>query len=271
MQSTSESAQGRNAQTACHRRKVNRRESYVVKPVRALAKSPLSQETLRLPSPSAALRDCRAISAKGLGAFISLNVRVSLEQEAFTSQLALTEGAPKEKSKAAADLNATKGGTRDVDTVVKRRHAVRSSAAYQGANVAGRNYVIDDHVIAGSVVYRPIEELTLSLDYMQSLHDFDVDSFVAQRNTSYNAEISYNAAKAERASTLLARLPRTRIFSRRPLRGLQSMIRGNVARAMLFDLDQAIQSLSNWLGAGDPACVRLTSNYHTLIRIWAEA
>jgi PKHD-type hydroxylase len=52
---------------------------------------------------------------------------------------------------------------------------------------------------------------------------------------------------------------------------LQSMIRDNVARALLFDLDQAIQSLSNRLGAGDPACVRLTGIYHNLIRIWAEA
>lgn len=52
---------------------------------------------------------------------------------------------------------------------------------------------------------------------------------------------------------------------------LQSMIRDNVARALLFDLDQAIQSLSVRLGAGDPACVRLTGIYHNLIRKWAEA
>jgi PKHD-type hydroxylase len=52
---------------------------------------------------------------------------------------------------------------------------------------------------------------------------------------------------------------------------LQSMIRDNVVRALLFDLDQAIQSLSNRLGPGDPACVRLTGIYHNLIRKWAEA
>lgn len=52
---------------------------------------------------------------------------------------------------------------------------------------------------------------------------------------------------------------------------LQSMIRDNMARGLLFDLDQAIQSLSDRFGAGDPACVRLTGIYHNLIRIWAEA
>lgn len=52
---------------------------------------------------------------------------------------------------------------------------------------------------------------------------------------------------------------------------MQSMIRDNVARALLFDLDQAIQSLTTRLGAGDPACVKLSGVYHNLIRTWAEA
>jgi PKHD-type hydroxylase len=52
---------------------------------------------------------------------------------------------------------------------------------------------------------------------------------------------------------------------------LQSMIRDNVARALLFDLDQAVQSLSTRFGSGDPACVKLTAVYHNLIRTWAEA
>lgn len=51
---------------------------------------------------------------------------------------------------------------------------------------------------------------------------------------------------------------------------LQSMIRDNVARALLFDLDQAIQSLTERFGAGDPACVKLSGVYHNLIRTWAE-
>jgi PKHD-type hydroxylase len=52
---------------------------------------------------------------------------------------------------------------------------------------------------------------------------------------------------------------------------LQSMVRDNVARALLFDLDQTIQSLITRLGAADPACVKLAGIYHNLIRTWAEA
>ena len=51
---------------------------------------------------------------------------------------------------------------------------------------------------------------------------------------------------------------------------LQSMIRDNVARALLFDLDRTIQSLTQRLGGGDSACVKLTAIYHNLIRTWAE-
>lgn len=50
---------------------------------------------------------------------------------------------------------------------------------------------------------------------------------------------------------------------------LQSMIRDNHQRSMLFDMDVAIQRL----GAdspGHPAVVQLTGVYHNLIRTWAE-
>jgi PKHD-type hydroxylase len=51
---------------------------------------------------------------------------------------------------------------------------------------------------------------------------------------------------------------------------LQSMIRSDAHRTMLFDLDQTIQSLAMRLGTGDSEVVRLTGIYHNLIRTWAE-
>ena len=52
---------------------------------------------------------------------------------------------------------------------------------------------------------------------------------------------------------------------------LQSMVRDDSARSLLFDLDQTIQELSAERGVEDPACVRLTGIYHNLIRYWADA
>jgi PKHD-type hydroxylase len=52
---------------------------------------------------------------------------------------------------------------------------------------------------------------------------------------------------------------------------LQSMIREDSARSLLFDLDQSIQELTAQKGVEDPVCVRLTGIYHNLIRYWADA
>ena len=51
---------------------------------------------------------------------------------------------------------------------------------------------------------------------------------------------------------------------------LQSMIRDERARSMIYDLDMAIQGIIGRIGAGDPEAVRLTGVYHNLIRYWAE-
>src|SRR5579871_5887983 len=51
---------------------------------------------------------------------------------------------------------------------------------------------------------------------------------------------------------------------------LQSMIRDDRARSMIFDLDTAIQNLVERLGRDDPETVKLTGIYHNLIRYWAE-
>lgn len=51
---------------------------------------------------------------------------------------------------------------------------------------------------------------------------------------------------------------------------LQSMVRDNEKREMLFDLDQSIQTLSVERGSNDPEVKRLTTVYHNLVRTWAE-
>jgi len=51
---------------------------------------------------------------------------------------------------------------------------------------------------------------------------------------------------------------------------LQSMIRDNHARSLIYDLDTVIQALVERLGRDDPETVKLTSIYHNLIREWSE-
>ena len=49
------------------------------------------------------------------------------------------------------------------------------------------------------------------------------------------------------------------------------MVRDEGARASLFDLDQAIQTLAAQVGQGDPSIMRLTGVYHNLLRHWADS
>jgi len=51
---------------------------------------------------------------------------------------------------------------------------------------------------------------------------------------------------------------------------IQSMIRDESARAMLFELDNAIQSLRKQVGDSEEV-VSLTGLYHNLVRRWADA
>lgn len=50
---------------------------------------------------------------------------------------------------------------------------------------------------------------------------------------------------------------------------IQSMVREDAQRALLFELDTAIQRL-NQTGGDAQAVMRLTGSYHNLLRMWAE-
>jgi PKHD-type hydroxylase len=51
---------------------------------------------------------------------------------------------------------------------------------------------------------------------------------------------------------------------------VQSMVRSEAARSILFDLDQSVQALAASLGQGDAEVVRLTAVYHNLMRQFAD-
>lgn len=52
---------------------------------------------------------------------------------------------------------------------------------------------------------------------------------------------------------------------------LQSMVRDDASRQMLFDLDSSIQALAVDLGHDNAQVIRLTGIYHNLLRRWGDA
>jgi PKHD-type hydroxylase len=52
---------------------------------------------------------------------------------------------------------------------------------------------------------------------------------------------------------------------------VQSMVRDDAARTILFDLDRSIQAIATDRGQDDAEVIRLTGVYHNLLRRWADA
>ena len=50
----------------------------------------------------------------------------------------------------------------------------------------------------------------------------------------------------------------------------QSMVRADAQRSLLYDLDNAIQAMSQKAGQGDPAVVSLAGTYNNLLRMWCD-
>jgi PKHD-type hydroxylase len=114
--------------------------------------------------------------------------------------------------------------------------------------------------------------------------DLSVTLFLAEPGEYDGGELTvedkYGTQEAKLPAGDLVLYPSTSLHHVKPVtRGariasffwLQSMVRDDNARTMLFDLDQTIQQLSAERGIEDTACVRLTGIYHNLIRCWADA
>ncbi|MGZ8312452.1 MAG: Fe2+-dependent dioxygenase [Allosphingosinicella sp.] len=72
------------------------------------------------------------------------------------------------------------------------------------------------------------------------------------------------------ASTLHRVEPVTRGARTASFFWIQSMVRDDGARTLLFDLDRSIQALAADRGQDDHEIIRLTGIYHNLLRRWAD-
>jgi len=93
-------------------------------------------------------------------------------------------------------------------------------------------------------------------------------------------EDSYGAHEVKLAAGDMILYPATSLHRVEPVtRGvrlasffwIESMVRDDGQRTLLFDLDVGIRSLAERVGDGDPAIVSLTGTYHNLLRRWADA
>lgn len=113
--------------------------------------------------------------------------------------------------------------------------------------------------------------------------DLSITVFLAERDEYDGGELvvedSYGAHQVKLAAGDAVIYPATSLHHVKPVtRGfrvasffwIQSMIRDERARLMLYELDQTIQKLTTQLGVDHAEVVTLTGIYHNLIRFWAE-
>jgi len=65
--------------------------------------------------------------------------------------------------------------------------------------------------------------------------------------------------------------PVTRGFRVASFFWIESMVRSDEARRLLFDMDAHLMRLRSSVGETDPAVIGLTGTYHNLLRMWADA
>ena len=65
--------------------------------------------------------------------------------------------------------------------------------------------------------------------------------------------------------------PVTRGFRVASFFWIESMVRSDEARRLLFDMDAHLMRLRTTVGEADPAVIGLTGTYHNLLRMWADA
>src|ERR1700712_5195721 len=64
--------------------------------------------------------------------------------------------------------------------------------------------------------------------------------------------------------------PVTRGFRLASFFWLESMVRSDEARRLLFEMDSNLMLLRSTVGEEDPAVIGLTGTYHNLLRMWAD-
>jgi PKHD-type hydroxylase len=65
--------------------------------------------------------------------------------------------------------------------------------------------------------------------------------------------------------------PVTRGFRVASFFWLESMVRSDEQRRLLFDMDAHLMRLRSTVGETDPAVIGLTGTYHNLLRLWADS
>jgi PKHD-type hydroxylase len=163
-----------------------------------------------------------------------------------------------------------------------QRHALFFSAALPKQvspplfnRYTGEANSFDDHV-DGAVRYLPGGAGRVRTDLSCTLFLADIDDYDGGELT---IDDTFGPRQVKLAAGDLLLYPGTSVHRVEPVtRGVrlasyfwvQSMVRGDAERRLLFEMDRHLMRLRSTLGEDDPAIVGLTGTYHNLLRMWVD-
>jgi PKHD-type hydroxylase len=213
------------------------------------------------------------------------DARAILERAAWTDGR-LTSGVQSAQVKNNEQLPQDGAETKALQQIVLgglNRHARFFSAAlprriypplfnrYGGATNAFGNHV-DNAVrfIPGTLGERVRTDISCTL-FLNEPADYDggelivEDTFGSQRiKFAAGDMVLYPGTSVHRVE------PVTRGFRLASFFWLESMVRSDEQRRLLFDMDSHLMRLRTSIGETDPAVIGLTGTYHNLLRLWAD-
>ncbi len=196
----------------------------------------------------------------------------------------VTAGEQSGLAKRNRQLPAGSDAARDAGVMV--RDACRRSPLFMSAalphtvypplfNRYGAGQAFDDH-IDNALRFHHETGVRIRTDLSATLFLADLDSYDGGELT---IEDTYGVHEVKLAAGDLILYPASSLHRVAPVtRGervasffwVQSLVRDDARRNLLFDMDLAIQRLAANAGQDDPAIVSLTGGYHNLLRMWAE-
>lgn len=142
-------------------------------------------------------------------------------------------------------------------------------------NRYGAGHGFDNH-IDNAVRLNPATGRRIRTDLSATLFLSEPDTYEGGELT---VEDTYGAHAVKLEAGDLILYPATSLHSVTPVTAgtrvasffwIQSLVRSDAQRTLLFDMDVAIQALAAKTAQDDPAIVSLTGTYHNLLRAWAE-
>jgi PKHD-type hydroxylase len=206
-------------------------------------------------------------------AWVDGRVTAGNQAARWKRNLQIDEGAPLARELGALVLSSLERNALFISSVLPHRIYPPMFNRYDGAGAAEAMHY-GDHV-DNSVRVIPGTVVKLRTDVSATLFLTPPDQYgggeliIEDTYGAHSAKLAAGDMIVYPASSVHRVAPVTRGSRTACFLWMQSLVRDDARRALLFDLDNSIQRL-NAAGADESARSRLTACYHNLLRMWAE-